>query len=225
MDIAAHPVRPSLDCELTHLIGPHRWGREAALGVVGMGLFLIGSDAKHRRVCSKKKGRTCGAWVCDWAHASSDRMSAVAVWWVPDARREFTRLSPTTNRCEVPAKALFACISIDSANSISFRGIVRWFSFHHCPLLSPTLSPFLSHPPSLSSTPLTHNCLSCLHATTDPRQHGYRPLSRQPLTLTSSNFCLFVTGRDIRTRRSRPSAGSLRLLSPSSTCCLHHCDF
>jgi hypothetical protein len=96
-------------------------------------------------------------------------MSAVAVWWVPDARLEFTRVSPTTNRCEVlPAKALVPLI--DSANSISFRSIACWFSFDHCPLLSPTLSSFLSHSLSLSSTPLTHNCLSCLHATTDPRQ-------------------------------------------------------
>jgi hypothetical protein len=123
-------------------------------------------------------------------------MSAVAVWWVPDARLEFTRVSPTTNRCEVlPAKALVPLI--DSANSISFRSIACWFSFDHCPLLSPTLSSFLSHSLSLSSTPLTHNCLSCLHATTDPRQpYPTQPPSLpHPLSLSSTHsqsfFLLF----------------------------------
>jgi hypothetical protein len=78
-------------------------GRELALGVMRMGLFLIGEAMP--RVCSRKKGVVVvlGVWGCDWAHASSDRMSAVAGQWVPDARREFARVSPTTNRCEVRA--------------------------------------------------------------------------------------------------------------------------
>jgi hypothetical protein len=203
---AASPVESRL--HRTHLIGPHRWGGNVS---------YWGGDAKG--VLKEKGGVVVFGCAIGRMHTPIEcrRRSLVG----PDARREFARVSPTAVRY-LPLY-LYRQRKLDLIPRW-YSSLACWFSFDHCPLPIPT------QPPSLPlilypSLPLTHNRFSCCSATTEPRHYGHCTLSRQPLALTSSNFRLFVTGRHIRTRRSRPSAGTLRLLLLSSTCCVHHCDF
>ena len=69
---ASSPVESRL-CKI-QLIGPHRWGERRCAGGGANG--IVSHWEAMPRVCSKK-GRTGRSWVCDWAHAYSDRMSVL----------------------------------------------------------------------------------------------------------------------------------------------------